>query len=74
MKGDLQAVKADTARMAALEKKVDLLIGGRQGMNEKFRKLDTVAEDAGEIKVKVSAREDASKSQASQIQELRIAK
>lgn len=71
---DLQAVKADTARMVTLEKNVDLLIEGQQGMNEKFRKLDKVAEDVEEIKISVSALEDATKSQASQIQELRIAK
>ena len=39
-----------------------------------FRKLDKVAEDVEEIKIKVSALEEVSRSQASQIQELRIAK
>ena len=54
--------------------RLQLLTEGQQGMNEQFQKLDQVAEDVEEIKVKVSALEEASRSQASQIQELRIAK
>lgn len=43
-------------------------------MNEKFVKLDQVAEDVEDIKVKVSALEEVSRSQASQIRELRMVK
>lgn len=57
-----------------MEKKVDLLLEGQQGMNEKFSKLDQVAEDVDETKIKVSALEEASKTQASQIREIRLAK
>lgn len=43
-------------------------------MNEKFSKLDQVTEDVDETKIKVSALEEASKTQASQIREIRLAK
>ena len=52
----------------------DSLLEGQQGMNEKFSKLDQVAEDVEEIKIKVSALEEVSRSQASQIREIRLAK
>lgn len=74
MKNDIQSLKADNAKLITLEKKVDLLLEGQQGMNEKFSKLDQVAEDVEEIKIKVSALEEVSRSQASQIREIRLAK
>lgn len=86
MDSRLAPIQADLAdvrqRMTKMEihqenvtdKNIQLLIEGQQGMNEKFRKLDKVAEDVEEIKIKVSALEEVSRSQASQIQELRIAK
>lgn len=71
---DVQALKADNAKLVTLEKKVDLLLEGQQGINEKFQKLDTVADDVEEIKVKVTALENITKDNTSQIRELRIAK
>ena len=71
---DLQALKADNAKLVTLEKKVDLILEGQQGINEKFQKLDKVAEDVEEIKVKVTALEEVTRSNTSQIKELRIAK
>lgn len=71
---DLQAVKADNAKLVTLEKKVDLLLEGQQGINDKFKKLDQVAEDVEEIKAKVTALEAVTKDNTSQIRELRIAK
>lgn len=56
------------------DKRVDALAEGQANMNDKFAKLDQVAEDVEEIKEKVFALEEASKNQASQIKELRIAK
>ena len=52
MKDDIQSLKADNAKLITLEKKVDLLLEGQQGINEKFFKLDQVAEDVEEIKIK----------------------
>ena len=71
---DLQAVKADTARLVVLEKKVDALADGQKGMNEKFQKLDKVSEDVEEIKVKVTALEAVTKDNTAQIRDLRIVK
>lgn len=47
---------------------------GQQGMNEKFAKLDKVAEDVEEIKVKVTALENVTKDNTAQIKDIRIAK
>lgn len=86
MDSRLAPIQADLAdvrqRMTKMEihqenvtdKNIQIIIEGQQGTNEKFRKLDKMAEDVEEIKVKVSALEETSKSQASQIKELRIAK
>ena len=43
-------------------------------MNDKFKKLDQVAEDVEEIKAKVTALEAVTKDNTSQIRELKIAK
>ena len=74
MKDDIQSLKADNAKLITLEKKVDLLLEGQQGINEKFQKLDRVAEDVEEIKVKVTALENVTRDNTSQIRELKIAK
>ena len=71
---DLQEVMEDTARLVVLEKKVDALAAGHQGINEKFAKLDQVAEDVEEIKVKVTALENVTKNNTAQIKDIRIAK
>lgn len=41
---------------------------------DKFQKLDQVADDVEEIKVKVTALEEVTRSNTSQIRELKIAK
>ena len=71
---DLQAVMEDTARLVVLEKKVDALAEGQKGIKEKFAKLDQVAEDVEEIKVKVTALENVTKNNTAQIKDIRIAK
>lgn len=71
---DLQAVKADVAQIPDMRRDINLLLEGQQGINEKFSKLDQMAEDVEEIKIKVSALEEVSRSQASQIREIRLAK
>mgnify|MGYP002610809750 CR=1 FL=1 len=55
-------------------KNIKILLEGQQGINEKFQKLDKVAEDVEEIKVKVTALEEVTCSNTLQIKELRIAK
>ena len=79
MDSKLEPIKADITKINVtlendVNKKIELLLEGQQGMNEKFSKLDQVAEDVDEIKIKVSALEEVSRSQASQIREIRLAK
>lgn len=79
MDSKLEPIKADITKINVtlendVNKKIELLLEGQQGMNEKFSKLDQVAEDVEEIKIKVSALEEVSRSQASQIREIRLAK
>ena len=56
------------------DKRVDALAEGQANMNDKFAKLDQVAEDVEEIKAKVTALEAVTKDNTSQIRELKIAK
>ena len=74
IKEDVDALKADNAKLITIEKSVHLLLEGQQGINEKFKMLDQVAEDVEEIKIKVNALESATKDNTSQIRELRAIK
>ena len=74
MEDDLNSVKADVAQIPDMRRDINLILEGQQGINEKFQKLDKVAEDVEEIKVKVTALEEVTRSNTSQIKELRIAK
>ncbi|MBS5479627.1 MAG: hypothetical protein KHX46_00660 [Clostridiales bacterium] len=71
---DLKALKADNAKLVTLEKKADLLLEGQQGMNEKFAKLDSVAEDVEDIKLTVRAMEAVTQRNSKDIQNLRAVK
>lgn len=86
--GQLMDAKLDTALLPIREditkinitlendikKSIQLLIEGQQGMNDKFRKLDQVAEDVEEIKLKVTALEAVTKDNTSQIKDIRAVK
>ena len=54
--------------------RLKLLGEGQQMVIEKFAKLDKVAEDVEEIKVKVTALEAVTKDNTAQIRDLRIVK
>lgn len=71
---DLQSMKADVARLPQMEKNISLLMEGQKGMNEQLKKLDRLSDDMEDVKIKVSALEEATRSNSSQIKELRIAK
>ena len=60
--------------MEHMDKKINALAEGQANMNEKFAKLDQVAEDVEEIKVKVTALEAVTKDNTAQIRDLRIVK
>lgn len=79
MKQDLTDVKQRVTKMEihqenVTDKNIQLLLEGQQGINEKFQKLDQVAENVKEIKAKVTALEAVTRDNTSQIKELRIAK
>ena len=79
IKQDLADVKQRTTKIEFtlehdVSKRLQLLIEGQQGMNDKFKKLDQMAEDVEEIKAKVTALEAVTKDNTSQIRELKIAK
>ena len=79
IKQDLADVKQRTTKIEFtlehdVSKQLQLLTEGQQGMNDKFQKLDQVAEDVEEIKIKVTALEEVTRSNTSQIRELKIAK
>ena len=71
---DLQSVKADTARLVTMEKTLGLLMEAQGETRDKVKKLDKVAEDVEEIKIRVSALEGVTKENTSQIKDIRIAK
>ena len=74
MAGDIQSLKADNVRLIDLEKKVGLILEGQAGMNEKFAKLDTVAEDVEEVKLTVRAMEAVTQRNSNDIRKLRAVK
>ena len=73
-KSDERMTKMEIHQENVTEKNIQLLLEGQQGINEKFQKLDQVAENVEEIKAKVTALEAVTRDNTSQIKELRIAK
>ena len=73
-KSDECMTKMEIHQENVTDKNIQLLLEGQQGMNEKFQKLDQVAENVEEIKAKVTALEAVTRDNTSQIKELRIAK
>ena len=79
IKQDLAEVKQRTTKIEFtlehdVSKQFKLLGEGQQMVIDKFQKLDQVADDVEEIKVKVTALEEVTRSNTSQIRELKIAK
>ncbi len=79
VKQDLAEVKQRTTAIEVtlendIKPQLRLLAEGQQGMNEQFRKLDQVAENVEEIKIRVSALESVTKDNTAQIQDIRLAK
>ena len=73
-KSDERMTKIEITQEQVTNKNISLLLEGQQGINDKFAKLDQVAEDVEEIKAKVTALEAVTKYNTSQIRELKIAK
>ncbi len=79
VKSDLEEVKHRVTTIEVTQEndvktQLRLLGEGQQGMNEKFKKLDQVAEDVEDIKGTVHILEAVTKSNTTQIKELRLVK
>ncbi|MFR1436628.1 MAG: hypothetical protein ACLSS9_15720 [Acutalibacteraceae bacterium] len=74
IRDDLQSLKADVAQIPVMKDQIGILLDGMSGMNEKFAKLDTVAEDVEEIKLTVRAMEAVTQRNSNDIQKLRAVK
>lgn len=57
-----------------IEKKLDLLFEGQQGINEKFKKLDDVAADVEDIKDTINALEAMTRTNCTDIKALKLIK
>jgi len=57
-----------------VNKKLNLLFEGQQGMNEKFVKLDTIADDVEKIKITVNALEAMTRTNCTEIKKLKLVK
>lgn len=71
---DLQAVKADVAQLPEMNRRIGLLMDAQVETRDKVKRLDKVADDVEEIKVKVAALESVTKENTSQIKDIRLAK
>ena len=74
LKDDVQSLKADNAKLVEMEKSLRLLVEGQQGMNEKFKQLDKLTADVENIKITVNALEAMTKTNTTDIKELKLVK
>ena len=66
--------KMEIAQENVVIKNMQLLLEGQKGMNEQLQKLDQLSADMEDVRIKVTALEEVTRSNTSQIKELRIAK
>ena len=71
IRDDLQSIKADVVQIPEIRRDVNVILECHQGISEKLAKLDKVADDVDEIKIKVSAIEHVTQDNTSQIKQLR---
>ncbi len=79
VKQDISGVKQEITKINIrlendVDKRLQLLAEGQQGMNEKFQKLDQVAEDVEEIKLTTRALEAVTQRNSNDIRSLRAVK
>ena len=79
IKQDLAEIKQRTTKIEVtlendIAKRLDALAEGQQSMNEKFRKLDDVAERVEDIQITVNAMEAVTKQNCSDIKQFRAVK
>ena len=69
-----RVTKIEVTQEQVTNKNIQLLMEAHTGTRDKLEKLDKVAEDVEEIKVKVSALESVTRDNTSQIKDIRLAK
>ena len=69
-----RVTKIEVTQEQVTNKNIQLLMEAHTGTREKLEKLDKVAEDVEEIKIKVSALESVTRDNTSQIKDIRLAK
>ena len=79
IKQDLAEIKQRTTKIEVtlendIAKRLDALAEGQQSMNEKFRKLDDVAERMEDIQITVNAMEAVTKQNCTDIKQFRAVK
>ena len=79
IKQDLAEIKQRTTKIEVtlendIAKRLDPLAEGQQSMNEKFRKLDDVAERVEDIQITVNAMEAVTKQNCTDIKQFRAVK
>ena len=79
IKQDLAEIKHRTTKIEVtlendIAKRLDALAEGQQSMNEKFRKLDDVAERVEDIQITVNAMEAVTKQNCTDIKQFRAVK
>lgn len=79
IKQDLAEIKQRTTKIEVtlendIAKRLDALAEGQQSMNEKFRKLDDVAERVEDIQITVNAMEAVTKQNCTDIKQFRAVK
>ena len=79
IKQDLAEIKQRTTKIEVtlendIAKRLDALAEGQQSMNEKFRKLDDVAERVEDIQITVNALEAVTKQNCTDIKQFRAVK
>lgn len=74
MRDDLRSMQADVIRLPLLEQNIALVLEGQSGMNEQLQVLQQMSKDMEDVRIKVTALEEVTRSHTSQIKELRVAK
>lgn len=69
---DVQALKADNAKLILHEKKMDLLLEGQREIRDQFGKLDALASDMEDVKISIGALKAVTRSNSDTIKNSRI--
>ena len=69
-----RVTKIEITQEQITDRKIQTLLEGQQGMNEKFKQLDKLTADVEDIKITVNALEAMTKTNTTEIKELKLVK